>query len=468
MVTLWLESERYPEERRSQMLHLQVWSVCSLAMELRTIVGQVTQGAGRYEIWLLNQSSCDRRISLNPRSETPEACEFWLTPAPTLTLLPGTSAKTDLRVKPMQRWGRPWWGEKPVPFVVDVTDQQGLPLLPDQLTGAVIWQGRPVWQILAGLGLVGASVAAIALIAGLWIKTTTDLKIVTFGAGRSTYEEGKEPVRLNWQIQNPQQLQTLQLTSRSEDGKFARSVVFDFSQGIPKELKSFCTGQQVLDCQGIPTDARTVGKYGFELSVLSKSSPGSPSDTQKTDWVSVQPQLPAIVAFKLNNKDAPEKYRVALGQATQVALSWQVKGGKDLQVELLPLYRTVATTGSMSLTLAQQPGIQTVTLKGRNSFGQEVSRSLTIETYAPQAAASPPNPSTPAAPPTATNAEQLPTVIPNLPQPAPAIAPPPQEPRSSSSASPAPAPKPAALKPNQPTPADSRTLSPSELPPQFN
>lgn len=445
--TLQLHSQQLLEPR-STWLYLKVLPIHALYLELKTIRGQVAQTAGEYEICLRNQGNTERRIALRVQeANRKQVCDYLMTPARFWALPPQDGGTTQLWVKPKQEWKRPLLGPRSIHFWVEVEDSQQLPLPADRLQGTLVWQRRPLWQPL--LGLLGGlgSLGAIGLLATGLLTAASQPKILAFAPETPTYQESATTiVRLNWQVENPTQLRSLKLASQG-DKNTSKPIVYDFSRGVPKELQPFCQLQQTLNCKGVPTMAREVGSYGFELELVTGEANRS-ADRQKTE-VSIQPQIPTIVAFKINDKNAPAKLTLpANAQSQPLNLSWQVKGGRSFTVELLPTPGKVQSQGKLSY--APQPGVKQLTLKATNSAGQQVSRSVTIETS--------PSPAAPTNAEPRTTPAQFPPLGFELPTPTRSPNRSPEVPRT-------PPPQPGR------SPIPSRpplTVPPSELPPQFN
>jgi hypothetical protein len=115
-----------------------------------------------------------------------------------------------------------------------------------------VWEPRPWWQflllILTGLG----TLAAIAfLIWWLFFKPPAAPKIIEFTSDNPSYKEvDGDFIRLNWQIRNPQQIQSLSVTGLSANGTASvQPRTYDFSKGIPNDLKQFCLIRTVLICK---------------------------------------------------------------------------------------------------------------------------------------------------------------------------------------------------------------------------
>lgn len=488
--TIRLHSANNPDLMLLDLVYLQIQPVYYLTLELRTLLGRVKQGAGQYEVRLMNQGNTDRDLLLTVSSpDEDKLCSHEVLPD-VWRLPPKRSGSSDLRIQPVKWWRRPLFGGgRLINFYVDVRDQENLPLTTDRLQGTLVWEARPVWQLLLfALATLGA-LGAIALLIWLWFfQAPAPAKILEFASEDTVYQEANgDFVRLNWQIRNPAQLQTLRLSSQSPDGgALAQPVVYDFSQGIPKELQPFCTVQRVLICKGVQTDARKAGGYIFELAVTPKDGNGEPSDTKKTSPITIQAQFPVILSFKVDNQEAKSKLLFPISKKPvnkSLALSWEVRGGKDLKVELLPSPGVVPTNpqgkGAAEYLLAKRPNSETLTLKVTNAAGQQASRSVTIETFDPAQPSPSPTPGIPTVPVTALPppppGSPLPVIpIPAAPAPLPAPSAATRSGQPSAPADPttpgsaAPQSKPSPSNPNTPAPADPSTLSPSELPPQFD
>jgi hypothetical protein len=210
------------------------------------------------------------------------------------------------------------------------------------------------------------------------------------------------PIRLNWAIAHPDSLHKLVLIGRDdEQSPLIAPIEFDFSQGIPAELKEYCQMDDVLSCWNIPTPAREEGTYTFELQVFSYPEPSvpeepssalettvaiaDPTDTLVTDPITIErPDLPfAITSFTVNGEPSQPKYVIPLAagdRSPTVPITWSVGGDPEVTVELLPSPGTVASQGSIVYPLSPQGGIETLTLRVTNAQGESMSRSVTLET----------------------------------------------------------------------------------------
>ncbi len=258
-------------------------------------------------------------------------------------------------------------------------------------------------------------------------------------------------ILLNWKIINPGQLKELRLIGRSPDGSVSSEMkIYNFSQGVPEPLKKYCIVEEMLICQNFPTDAGKAGDYIFELIVITQKGEGVPSSSAKTDTIKIQAKkiIPKIVEFKVDGKDALPKYIFEVKKENKdkpinLLLSWKVEGGENAKIEILPAPGTVAIAGSLPYPVSQKPGLETITLKVTSTSGDQVERSISLETFEIITIPSP---------------APVPSTIP-LPVP---IVPASQSPSAPSSGTGS------TSSPNQNSPSPTQPGTPAELPPQLD
>ncbi|MBW4475245.1 MAG: hypothetical protein KME45_33445 [Stenomitos rutilans HA7619-LM2] len=301
--TLRLYSETLPELVLLDLVYLQVPPVYLLQAELRTIIGQVKRQAGLFQVRLSNSGNTPRSITLSVQNLNEEAlCFYTLEPA-TAQVAPQSVVGVDLRVQPDPWWRRPiYGGGRVINFNVSLQDDRQLPLPIDQLPGLLVWEPRPWWQffpllVLSILGVLGL----VYLLWWLLFRTPPSPQIAQFAPADSGYAAiNDDVVRLNWQINNADRLQSITINGLSSDGTLlTRPEVYDFSRGMPAALESFCTqSSAVLTCNSVRTTARKAGTYLFEMTTASKRAKGAISDTRKSIPVKIEAvPLPQIVGF---------------------------------------------------------------------------------------------------------------------------------------------------------------------------
>ncbi len=197
-----------------------------------------------------------------------------------------------------------------------------------------------------------------------------------------------ESIQLNWDIARAGQLAELKLVGRSPEGEIlVPSQSYDFSGGIPAALAEVCEldGER-LTCTNVPTGATAGGDYIFELVAIAKLGVGLPADQKLSDLIKIIP-APAsglrITSFQVNGRDAPPKFQAEVDPQRppqNLQISWAVEGGENVRVELLPAPGGVAPQGSIRFPLSQQTAQQTLILQATNAAGEQVRRSLVVET----------------------------------------------------------------------------------------
>lgn len=216
-------------------------------------------------------------------------------------------------------------------------------------------------------------------------------------------------IQLNWVIAHPDQIKELRIVGKTPDGAIASPPRrFDLSQGIPEELQPFCQIQEQLICVNVPTGDRAAGDYIFELTVIPQSAPPETPITSQTELIKILPLPPQIRSFQINGEEALPKYVFEVDQGLLppvIVISWDVLPSGGQVVELLPAPGNVAPAGAIPFPLAPEPGTSVLTLQVTNAAGQQVMRSVTIETFdptpgeaAPGAPVIPPPPGAPGAP----------------------------------------------------------------------
>lgn len=206
------------------------------------------------------------------------------------------------------------------------------------------------------------------------------------GAGNAGSTDGI--IRLNWNIANANQIAELQVLSLAPDGTpKGQPKRYSFAAGaLPAELRTFCQMTTNLVCQNVPTDAQQVGDYIFRLLVIPRQGQPVPEQSRDTGPIQIQAQKLEITSFTVNGEDVRNKpkhiFSIPDGFGPiEIYLAWQVKGGTDLVVELLPAPGPVELQGTKSYQLGVDTS-ETLTLKVSNKAGQQEMRSVVIQTKA--------------------------------------------------------------------------------------
>lgn len=315
------------------VVYLEILPFYLLNVELLTVVGRVRRLHGVYEVKLTNSGNTVREVVCIPvTADEDKICTYEVSP-PVLRLLPGERTNSRVTVTPTRWWRRPILGAgRLLNFRIEIEDKQQLPLPNTTFTGTLIWEPRPWWQFLLVLLTVLGTVAAIAfLIWWLW-RSPASPRISNFNSDDSLYQQANgDFIRLNWQIRNPRQLQSLTLTSSSANGSAAvQPRVYNFNGRVPDELQQFCQIATVLTCSNVPTDAYQAGDYVFELKAFAKNRQEAAADVIKTTTITIAPvPPPQILDFSSAQpiyQEAPPKKKATTKTISPdtIRLNWRI------------------------------------------------------------------------------------------------------------------------------------------------
>jgi hypothetical protein len=325
------------------LVYLRVEPIYRLQTQLQAMQDRVRDRPAQFTLQFANLGNTSRQVSLNLQPETPpEACVYHL-PSDRVTIAPQTVTPLAFTAQPQRWWTRPWLGNgKTFPFQVDFVDDDRHPIAPDTLQGQFTWLPRPWWQLLlvllAGLGILGALAF---LIWWNFLRPPTPPKVLEFTTEDSRYAEvNGEMARVRWQIEQPEQIQTLKLTGYSPEGEvLSGPLIYDFKDGrLPPALQPFCSQQKaLLTCNQIRTDAFLPGKYVFELTLLPTT--GAPVSL-KSNLIEITakpaPTVTSLVPKSLVYREAaigaptPAEAALPVADRDGIRLDWTVTMPKSL------------------------------------------------------------------------------------------------------------------------------------------
>ncbi|EKU98698.1 hypothetical protein Lepto7375DRAFT_8010 [Leptolyngbya sp. PCC 7375] len=200
-------------------------------------------------------------------------------------------------------------------------------------------------------------------------------------------EKDPHVARVNWKVDHPEQLETLHLVGRDAEGAIATPVFsFDFQTGIPKELTDFCLLDTQLICRNVPTSLRQAGIYTFDLIAIPKGELPENPISLTSEPTHIQPRSPRLLTFTLNGEPAQPNYLVPVDEGqplVNLELAWTVEDNPGTQVMLMPAPGNVPVEGVLPLPLSPEPGKTLVSLQVINVAGEQLTRSITITTYDP-------------------------------------------------------------------------------------
>ncbi len=343
--TFRLASENDPDLGLLALAYLRVEPVYRLQAQLQDIHDQVRDRPAQFALRFANLGNTPRYLSLSlqPLSQ-PGDCTYQLSNE-AVTVAPQTTTEVPLEARPQRWWTRPWFGAgKVYPFRVDFLDRDRQPIAPETVQGTVTWMPRPWWQLLlvalAGLGLVGTLAF---LLWWYFLRAPMPPTVLEFAAEDSRYAEvNGDMARVRWQIDHPDQIQTLKLTGYSPNGEvLSGPLVYEFTKGqLPAALQPFCTQQKtLLNCTQIRSDAFQPGKYVLELTLIPRGRRSTPLSL-KTAPVEITakplPIVTALVPKALLYREAttgaltPTEAALPVADAAGVRLDWSVTMPEDL------------------------------------------------------------------------------------------------------------------------------------------
>lgn len=320
--TIRLLSENNPNLILLDLIYINIPTNYHLGIELHTILGKVSHKNGIYELLLNNQGNLIRELFLNAKTrDEEEICTYKFDPTE-FKLLPNTTEKASLLVKPGPWWRRPLFGQPLlINFEVNITDKQSYPLANASPQATLSWKARPWWQflllILLGLGLfAGASYM-------IWrLLNPEPLIIESFNTDSPIINEDDE-VNLNWKIDNYKRLQNLVVTTKQP---LRNEPLINFNNNNINQLINKSnnnpnppcnvTPQEELICNRVPTGIKNAGKYVFELktSYLHSSffNRRIKSDTKSAEVEIKQKQIAEVVELKADKRQYQKGDKVTL------------------------------------------------------------------------------------------------------------------------------------------------------------
>lgn len=356
---------------------------------LSPTVRRIPEDPNQFDLQLTNLGNLQRHLVLTG-TDADRLFRYLFSPH-SLLLAPGDSQSIALYAKPQRWWKRPLKGKEiKFPFEIglqeqieigseDATETTLIPVSQLLPQGTIVWLPRPWWVskllwlllLLPLLGLVG-------LLLYLWLNRPQPLpapEVLTFAPdqiGRD-YQEGKEPIRLNWRVNRLEQIDKLTVIRLENNVETYRKSYFfnrpEFSGSLPSHLQqedradNFCTETpekpfrngirpkldqthrflnipypylawemvptKTLVCQGIITPTRKAGNYTFQLQVFRRSpNADQPATSQTTDTIVIRPnQEPKIVKFasdRLIYDEMPNTTGL-------VRLNWQIANANRIE-----------------------------------------------------------------------------------------------------------------------------------------
>ena len=101
----------------------------------------------------------------------------------------------------------------------------------------------------------------------------------------------------------------LQLVGRAPGGLVLSPMrTYDFSEGIPAQLKAYFKLQAQLVCKNVRTGIKKPADYVFAMTAIPQGEAPEKIDPKLSEPVKILPRPPQILEFKINGKPAETKY----------------------------------------------------------------------------------------------------------------------------------------------------------------
>jgi predicted transcriptional regulator len=290
--TIRIHSDNNPDLGLLDILYFEILPTYQLDIQLITLATKKVNQPSIYEMRLRSYGNILRSLSFKPSSSEQEGLLIYNLANEEIAISPFGVAKINIEVATTKKCKPNFLSDRYLSFTIEVSDQQEIVLANDRYVSNVIVPSRPWWQlVLVIIGILGIIGTAIFLIWWFFFRPPDVPKILEFTSESSTYQESaNEAIRLRWRISHPEILREIKVEGLSTDDKIlSQSVVYNFTKGIPPELKEFCVIDRDLLCQNIPTDARKPSQYVFQMNISSQNPKTGTIPLAKTTKILVEP-----------------------------------------------------------------------------------------------------------------------------------------------------------------------------------
>ena len=200
-----------------------------------------------------------------------------------------------------------------------------------------------------------------------------------------------EPIILNWQIENFQQIDSIAIKALADDGSSTELKRYQY----PTEIAEFCNipeQAEELKCSSELTTSLPAGSYQLQM-LVEPEIESTEAITAQTDKITVKPQPFDIESFTIDGERV-ERGKTYLypklgNKPTKIDLGWSIAGEpENLKVELLPIGEQ-ELSGSVPYYL--QSDRETITLQVTNELGEQKTQTLQVQSYESNSSTSPLN-----------------------------------------------------------------------------
>ena len=290
--TIRVHSANNPDLALLDIAYFEILPTYQLDIQLVTLLTRVENQPSLYEMRFKSHGNIARELVLRASSSEQDGMLLYTLTTEEIKIAPYGTARTNIEVQTTKKCKPRFLSDRYLNFIVEVEDKQGIVIPNDRYIGNLLMPARPWWQfVLVLIGILGLIGLIIFLIWWFFFRPPDVPQVVEFTSESSTYKEvSNEAIRLRWRISNPELVREIRVEGLSDDDKvLSQPVVYNFSKGIPSELKEYCVIDRELLCQNVPTDARKPSQYTFQMNLASNNPKTGKIPPLKTTKILVEP-----------------------------------------------------------------------------------------------------------------------------------------------------------------------------------
>jgi hypothetical protein len=290
--TIRVHSDNNPDLTLLDIAYFEILPTYQLDIQLVTLLTRVAKRPSLYEMRFKSNGNIARELILRTSNPEQDGLLLYTLSNEEIKISPYGTARINIEVEPTKKCKPRFLSDRYLNFIIEVEDKQGALLANDRYLGNLLLPARPWWQfVLLIIGILGLIGTIIFLIWWFFFRPPDVPQAIEFTSEASTYREASnEAIRLRWRITYPELLREIRVEGLSTDEKLlSQPVVYNFSKGIPPELKDYCVIDRELLCQNVPTDARKPSEYIFQMNLSSKNPKTRTIPLVKTTKILVEP-----------------------------------------------------------------------------------------------------------------------------------------------------------------------------------
>ncbi|PZV15305.1 MAG: hypothetical protein DCF20_11030 [Pseudanabaena sp.] len=337
--TIRVHSDNKPDLSLIDIVYFEILPTYQLDIQLVTLRTRVVREPSLYEMRFKSNGNIARELILRASSAEQEGLLFYDLSQEEVKISPFGTARVNIEVEPTKKCKPRFLSDRYLNFTIEVEDKQSAMLPNDRFLGNLLLPARPWWQfVLLIIGILGTVGTIIFLIWWFFFRPPDVPQVVEFTSESSTFQEAaNEAIRLRWRITYPELLREVRVEGLSPDDKIlSQPVVYNFSKGIPPELKEYCVIERELLCQNVPTDARRSGQYIFQMSLSSRNPKTATLPLVKTTKILVEPIPQAEILEFASTKPLYNESRPVLPTLLPVVQAAQAKPAENAPVSPTP------------------------------------------------------------------------------------------------------------------------------------